>query len=457
MKHRAGCTLIFLILILASLPAAADGNFIVRTPSDQAVETQYSLTPLSSVPPQNIFLMQSSDATPQQQVLSNLKSDARVRTAESNAVANVPETAPDAQLNQSATAISNFNFDPTPTNYFGDAVPASYVNQRAAARIGLRMVQNAYSAAGAGIVAIIDTGVDPTHPALQGALVPGYDFTRNQPGIPSELNDLSAAAAAMLNQSTAAILDTQQIVVLNQSTAAILDQSTAAILDPSQFPAAFGHGTMVAGIVHLTAPNASIMPLKAFNADGTASLFDIIRAVYYAVDNGANVINLSFNLTAPSTELARAISYAVMHNVIVVASAGNSATASPVFPAGNKQVIGVASVDRNGVLSAFSNYGSHVVDLAAPGERIITTYPGNHYAAAWGTSFSAPFVSGGAALLEQFKPGLVPHEVLEAFSDGNRGFTLDLGYGPLNLVEAVEWVQAEIASPPPNVTAPALP
>jgi subtilisin family serine protease len=134
----------------------------------------------------------------------------------------------------------------------------------------------------------------PDHPVLQPVLVPGYDFTRNTPGIPSELADLPPATAAILTQSTAVILDKKAVVVLNQSTAAILDQSTAAILDTSKLPLAFGHGTMVAGIVHLAAPTASMMPLKGFQADGTASLLDIIRAVYYAVDNGARVINLSF-------------------------------------------------------------------------------------------------------------------------------------------------------------------
>jgi len=285
-------------------------------------------------------------------------------------------------------------------------------------------------------VAIIDTGVDPNHPVLQPVLVPGYDFTRDTPGIPSELADLPPATAAILMKSTAVILDKTAVVVLNQSTAAILDQSTAAILDTSQLPLEFGHGTMVAGVVHLAAPTASIMALKAFHADGTASLFDIIRAVYYAVDNGARVINLSFNLVSNSPGFTDAINYAHAHKVIVVASVGNSATSDPVNPAGMKNVFGVASTNNHDKLSSFSNYGPSMVDVAAPGEGIITTYPGNNYAAAWGTSFSAPFVTGAVALLEQLSPRLLQPDALQAFSNGKR-LTMNLGYGCIDLPNAL--------------------
>jgi len=77
-----------------------------------------------------------------------------------------------------------------------------------------------------------------------------------------------------------------------------LDQSSTSILDSTL--AEFGHGTMTAGIVHLIAPTAKIMPLKAFRADGSSNLSDIIRAIYYAADHGANVISMSFSLSQPS-------------------------------------------------------------------------------------------------------------------------------------------------------------
>src|SRR5205807_711944 len=118
----------------------------------------------------------------------------------------------------------------------------------------------------------------------------------NLPGIPSEFADLSQSTASILDQSMASILDQNTVVLLNQSTASILDQSTASILDIRQVPQAFGHGTMVAGIIHLVAPTAQIMPLKDFKVAGTSNLFDILRAIYYAVNHGAKVINLSCRL-----------------------------------------------------------------------------------------------------------------------------------------------------------------
>ena len=190
---------------------------------------------------------------------------------------------------------------------------------------------------------------------------------------------------------------------MNQSTAAVLDQSTAAVLDGNGNPnkyAAFGHGTMVMGIIHLVAPTAQLMPLKAFHSDGTASLSDILRAIYYGVQNNANVINMSFDMKTSSVELQKALDYANQQNVICAASSGNDGTQEIVYPAAlQNDVMGVASTTNQDTRSQFSNYGNAIVWVAAPGESIVSTYPFNTYAAGWGTSFSAPFVSGGAALL----------------------------------------------------------
>ncbi len=109
---------------------------------------------------------------------------------------------------------------------------------------------------------------------------------------------------------------------MNQSTAAVLDQSTAAVLD-NQY-AAFGHGTMVMGVIHLVAPTAQLLPLKAFKSDGTANLSDILHAIYYAAQNNANVINMSFDTQTASTELINALDYANGLGVICAASAENA-------------------------------------------------------------------------------------------------------------------------------------
>src|SRR5713226_2813750 len=292
--------------------------------------------------------------------------------------------------------------DRTSVMYAGTPVWNSYVNQPAASIVGVQNAQKTFNVTGTGIVADIDTGVDPNHPVLQPVLVPGdgYDFTRNQAG-GSEMNDVSSPCAFATCPPPPC--PNCSPVKVNQSTAAVLDQSTAAVLDGSPY-AAFGHGTMVMGIIHLVAPTAQLMPLKAFHSDGTASLSDILRAIYYGVQNGANVINMSFDTKTNSAEMQNALDYAKQQGVICAASAGNDGVQETVYPAAfQNDVMGVASTSDQDTRSSFSNFGNAIVWVAAPGESIVSTYPFNTYAAGWGTSFSAPFVSGGAALLHNLQ------------------------------------------------------
>src|SRR5207237_6532820 len=130
------------------------------------------------------------------------------------------------------------------------------------------------------VILIIDnaTGVDPTQPTLHSRLWPGYDFTRNQPG-GSELTDISFSSCPFTSCPPPPCPSCSSAQV-NQSTAAVLDQSTAAVLDGNDQYAAFGHGTMVMGVIHLVAPTAQLLPLKTFKADGTGFLSDILQAVY---------------------------------------------------------------------------------------------------------------------------------------------------------------------------------
>ncbi len=236
------------------------------------------------------------------------------------------------------------------------------------------------------------------------------------------------------------------IANVNQSTAAVLDQSTAAVLDGGQQYAAFGHGTMVAGIIHLVAPTAQIMPLKAFQADGTGYLSDILRAIYFAVQNGAKVINMSFSLPTYSWEMAQAAKFAVRHQVICVASAGNDGKEEMIFPAGLASVMGVGSTANNDTRSTFSNYGEDLVWVAAPGEGVITTYPFGTYPAGWGTSFSAPMVSGAAALLLSVSPNC--NESCAEKSVANAvPLSSDMGNGRLDLYQAVSYIRRSLSSP----------
>jgi subtilisin family serine protease len=322
--------------------------------------------------------------------------------------------------------IPTYLYDETPVNYFGTTVWDGYVNQPAAWIIRSGKAQSAYRVTGSGIVADIDTGVDPNHPALQSVLLPGYDFTRNQPG-GSEMTDLNGASGSACNGCQAAFVD--------QHTAAMLDQHTAAMLDGSAF-ADFGHGTEVMGMIHLVAPTARLMPLKAFNADGSGTLSNILAAIYYAVQHHANVINMSFELASSSAELTNAINYANSHSVICVASSGNDGQEEVVFPAGLQHVMGVASTNDLDQRSSFSNYGDQVVWVAGPGENVITTYPFGTYSATSGTSFTSPMVAGTAALLLSVQPNLTPSAAAKAIANAH-WIGSNMGYGELDVYLAL--------------------
>ena len=319
-------------------------------------------------------------------------------------------------LGASAGAVPAYLNDETPYTYYGTTVWHGYVYQPANTLIRTATTQTTFNTAGSGvIVADIDTGVDPTHPVLAKSLMPGYDFTRNQSG-GSEMADVS--------QSTVAVLDGEGVTTaqVSQSTVAVLDQSTVAVLDGNPQYAAFGHGTMTAGIIHLVAPQAMILPLKSFQANGTGYNSDILRAIYYAVGHGAKVINMSFNYTTSSKELANAVNYATASGVICVAAAGNSGEQVTVYPGALKGVIDVASTSNLDIQSTFTNYGAPPVWLAAPGEGVMTTYPYGTYAAGWGTSFSTPLVTGTTALM-----------VSVYNAQGNAGSGLSLGSLNLSL------------------------
>jgi subtilisin family serine protease len=298
-------------------------------------------------------------------------------------------------------------YDKEPVSYYGTVVRGGYVRQPAVDILGILDGHRAYGVTGRDItVAVIDTGVD-AHPALKSVLLTGYDFTRNRDG-GSERSDV--------NQSTVAVLDGEPGFV-NQSTVAVLDQSTVAVLDGPDY-AAFGHGTMVAGVVHLTAPRARILPLKAFRANGSGYASDVLRAIYMAVNQNADVINMSFSFSTRSRELENALNYATARGIVAVASTGNDGKRIDVYPASLANVIGVASSTDWDTLSLFSNYGPNVAWMAAPGEAIVSTYPFGSYAAAWGTSFSTPFAAGTAALLIELNGWITPSQAADAEGQG---------------------------------------
>jgi subtilisin family serine protease len=431
-----------LVLALPRLtPAATQNRFIVRT-----TLSLQSLTQLCALPTlgcmvvggldgslNQLFLLTTPSIVDPTVFLTTLRATPGIVAAELDQLLSIV-----GGLNK-VTAVPSGLSNTTLVTYYGASVWQGYVNQPAAALVQVAKAQNMFSVTGAGIVADIDTGVDPNHPAFEGVLLPGYDFTRDQQGA-SEINDLTPTDFPAFPPSACSGSTCPQPAIVNQSSAAILDQSSAAILDQNLKYAAFGHGTMVMGVIHLVAPQAKLLPLKAFNSDGTGYLSDILRAIYYAVQNNAKIVNMSFEFKAslPDPELQTAINYANQLGVVCSASAGNDAQLNPtVYPAGfTTAVMGIASTSDLDTRSSFSNYGNALVFVAAPGEAIITTYPFATYAAGWGTSFSAPFVSGGASLLLTKQPSIT--HALAASAIANADVVgPDLGYGRLNLVLAL--------------------
>jgi subtilisin family serine protease len=428
--HKLARTTILAVLFL--LHASAQERYILRAKPNSIgdIAGKHGLTILRSLQGSGsgLFVVQSARGG---DLLLELALDPAVQDVERDMNVRLPELQGLASPRPPDTSFQMP--DKTPAPYFGSTVWKGFLGQPAAEIIHLAQAQQ--FATGSGTVAFLDTGVDLNHPGFGNSLVAGYDFVHDRP-LGSEASDLDQSTTSILDQSTTSILDRDTVMTLNQSTTSILDSQTAAGLSQNRPPDAFGHGTMVAGLIHLVAPTASLMPVKVFADDGSSSVSDIINGIYYAVDHGARVINMSFSTRVPSQELMLAINYANSQRVICVASVGNDGQAALTYPAGYRQVIGMGSTNNVDLRSSFSNYGDAVVSLAAPGEGVITFYPGNNYAAAWGTSFSTPLAAGAAALLVQMNGNINAAQALQALSRTAVPIGQGLGAGRADLLGA---------------------
>jgi len=290
----------------------------------------------------------------------------------------------------------------------------------------------AYSTGRSVVVADINSQVDYGHPALRGHLTGGYDFVATRP-----------SGSGSLNQAETGFLDQAETGFLDQE-ASFLQQAETGFLDTSMLPLAsanpaYAHGTLCAGIIAAMAPDSMIMPLRAFDDQGRADLFILAKAVRYAADNGANVINMSFGTLDQSKALKNSIDYARGKGVILVASAGNNNTSTPQYPAALAGVLTVASTNLTDVKASFSNYGNYVF-ADGPGVRIISAYPGGLYAVVSGTSFSAPEVAATAALIRAVRTWGIASSISSTAVDidnKNPDYINKLGYGRIDVLRAV--------------------
>jgi len=160
----------------------------------------------------------------------------------------------------------------------------------------------------------------------------------------------------------------------------------------------FGHGTHVAGLLRLIAPEATIWAMRVFDNSGTADTATIYGAMVFAADHGVNVINMSFGTTTPSAILQDAISYALSLGVTLVAAGGNSNAEPLMYPAQYPGVDGVVAVTNSDLKAPFSNYGTAAF-VSAPGYGLWTAEPNHQIAYVAGTSYAAPVVAAEAALV----------------------------------------------------------
>jgi subtilisin family serine protease len=312
-----------------------------------------SLDQLGALP---IYRLRIADGTSPLDKVAALLSNPLVVFAEPNYLIQTPES-----VQQSAWAK-------------GGNDPGAYQGQWAPRAI--RLPEAHAISRGAGVtVAVPDTGVDRSHPALQGHLMQGFDFV----GLDADPSEEGAYGQ----------------------------------------DSAYGHGTHVIGLVALAAPDAKIMPLRILKPDGTGDSWLLAQAIRYAAERGAGVINMSYSVSHRSLLLDAVLSdvASIGSGTVVVAAAGNSASAAPEYPAAEdaSRLLAVAASTRSDHLAQFSNYGDWV-DLAAPGEQIVSTVPlasGVAYASWSGTSMAAPLTAGAAALVRSAFPRMRPSEVAQ--------------------------------------------
>lgn len=380
MKRRLSLFLVSITTFVYALsfapPVAAGGSravpnevvvWLYRATDLPAVASKYGIdpAPISQFGTNTIYRLRIISGQKPEDVAKLLTGDSRVFYSEPNYINSVPEDGGRLAWT-SGSSVQGYQTQWAPTT--------------------LRLAQAHTVTRGAGVkVAVLDTGVDATHELLAGRVAPGLDLVDRDTN-PSEG-------------------------------------------DPAGL--AYGHGTHVAGLVAMVAPEATIIPYRILDKDGVGNMWVLVEAIYRAAnpdgntatDDGANVINLSLSVGIKSKLLEDAVRYATCEDpkncasstgrgAVVVAAAGNEGADIKEYPAAldSKGVAAVAASTENNRLATFSSFGKWV-DLAAPGEGIVSSVPGGY--AAWsGTSMASPLVAGEAALVRAVNPTLKASDIV---------------------------------------------
>lgn len=346
------------------------------------VAAMYGLDPAplsqfqTGVPPVTNYLLRIVDGSTVTDKVAQLNADAlRIAYVEPNYNAGAPEAArPSWSVGDSYANVMAGR----------KAVNTQWARSRIRLDEAQQMTRGVTSDGHPIVVAVLDTGIDLNHPAFAGRLVQGHDYVDNDDD-PSE------------------------------------EGSTE--LGP------YGHGTHVAGLIAMVAPDAKIMPIRVLGVDGRGNFWNLALGIKYALAHGANVINLSLS-TTNSSECIRRLFYdeldgqdgVALTGAVLVAAAGNSGADVREYPAAvspnpnqvqrsGRCVLSVAASNMNDGLTVFSTRGTWV-NLMSPGERIISSVPYNHYGMWAGTSMAAPIVAGEVALVRAMNPSAEPKDVV---------------------------------------------
>ncbi len=353
--------------------------------------------------------------------------------------------------------VPSFARTSTDPRYFEQQTIFSQINAPAAweTTVGSRAV----------IVAVIDTGFDTAHEDLQAN---------------TWTNPREIAGNGIDDDRNGYIDDVHgwNFVENNNNTQTPVDISNGTI-------DAANHGSLVAGLIGAVGENGldgtglnwqvSLMPLRAISNSGSGTTGGVINAINYAIDNGAQILNMSFVGDIDDGALKQSFFRAYEHGIVVVAAAGNNRVSGkgnldtyPEYPAcfdrgdTTNWILGVTSVNTGNELSRFANFGS-CVDLVAPGENIFSTEryaPESGFTKTFGgsfngTSFSAPLVSGAAALIKSIRPDWTAPQIInnllstaDAVDVDNPGLVGKLGYGRLNIGRAIQMASIDIPASP---------
>jgi len=374
--------------LLAEPHAASQLLVMLENPDDagevEELRQDFAGIAIERIGTSAFFVLSVPPGTDLDRLMKELDDDLRVVLSEPDYLASSPEGGP------------------SDVPIFGDDLVAAIAPQPELAALQLDAAHGLSTGAGV-IVAVVDTGVDFTHPYLQGVLAPGgYDFI-GQDFDPAEERNF-------------------------------LDDDGDGLVDEQ-----YGHGTFVASLVHTVAPDALLLPVRVLDDEGFGTASTVAAGIIWATDAGATVINVSVDMPVESGAVKDAISYALQRDVVVVAAAGNEGAPDVIFPARFSGVIAVAATDAQGVVAPFSNTGSRV-SVVAPGVSVLGAVPMDLAptgTAHWsGTSFSSPLVAGTAALVRALNPAMSESAVRQRLEDtavdvdpANPGLQGNLGRG----------------------------